>query len=78
MLKGIIRKIYVLVSNKKNGTIIKSNKASIKAKYGKGVLIDQNTIVDADVEIGEYSYINKINYIKIEEFKQISVNFECL
>lgn len=44
--------------NKKNNLKIKSIYASLKASYGKEVLISKDTYIADDVEIGDYSYVN--------------------
>ena len=64
MLRKLIRKVYVYYFNRLNSTIIKSDHASFKAKYGKKVLIDRGTIVENDVTIGDYSYVNKNSSIE--------------
>ncbi|MCM1060950.1 MAG: CatB-related O-acetyltransferase [Eubacterium sp.] len=59
MLRKIAKHFYWILYNRRNHTFIKSYNASIRAVYGKGVLIDRDTIVEEDVSIGDYSYINK-------------------
>ena len=58
-MRKIIKLIRLKLFNKKNKTNLKSVNASLYAKYGKGVLIDRNTIIDSDVSIGNYSYVNR-------------------
>ena len=48
----------------KNHTRILSIDASIYASYGTGVLIDYGTIVNSNVSIGDYSYVNKHSSIE--------------
>ena len=59
MLYKYLKLLYFVLYNKKHHTKIKSYRASISAKYGYKVLIDQGTIVEPDVSIGDYSYVNK-------------------
>lgn len=59
MLKSVLKKSYLWIYNHRNHTSIKSINASVNAAYGPGVLIDKNTIVESDVSIGDYSYVNK-------------------
>ena len=55
-----IRHIYNLRKfNKNNDVTIESRQASLKAKYGKKVRVVKNSYIDADTEIGDYSYVNK-------------------
>lgn len=58
MMKYIIKVFLLSIYNRKAGTKIYSTKASLKATYGKGVLIAENSIVTDDVSIGMNSYIN--------------------
>lgn len=62
-LKSIIKKALMRRSRKKFNeafhTNINSNFASLKASYGKNVLIDSGTVVASDVLIGDESYVNK-------------------
>ena len=66
-MKKEIKKIYkyikqiILLSfyNKKYKTKILSTKASLRANYGIGTLISENSIVTEDVSIGMNSYINQ-------------------
>lgn len=52
-------KTFILsIFNLRHNTKIKSKYASTKAKYGIGVLIDQNTHILDNVIIGNYSYVN--------------------
>ena len=59
MLKNKMKAVYLKRYNKKNGTDIRSINASRQAVYGRGVLIDTGTVVESDVSIGDYSYVNK-------------------
>lgn len=58
IIKYLIKKVIRFMYNKCYSTKIYSTNASIKAKYGVGVLISDNTIVTDEVEIGDYSYVN--------------------
>ena len=64
MIKSLIRKIYMFLFNMRHNTKIKSLSASIRAVYGKDVLIDYGTVVTSDVRIGDYSYVNKNSSIE--------------
>lgn len=64
MFRLLIRRLYIHFFNKVNGIIIKSDHASIHAQYGKNVLVDRGTIVENDVTIGDYSYVNKNSSIE--------------
>ena len=64
MLKEIVKKLYLRYYNRKHDTKIRSIYASTKAKYGRDVLIDYNTVVEENVDIGDYSYVNKNSYIE--------------
>lgn len=63
MLSKIIRFLKVKVEQKRifksKKVKIESRHASIKAKYGQEVFIGQGTIIADDVEIGDYSYVNR-------------------
>ena len=59
MIKALAKRAYLLYFNRKHDTALKSIHASVHAKYGKGVLIDAGTVVEQDVSIGDYSYVNK-------------------
>ncbi len=75
MIVEILRRIYIWAYNRKNDTRIKSVSASIHAVYGKQVLIDKGTVVESDVEIGDYSYVNKnssIEHCRIGKYCSIS------
>lgn len=63
-IKGFIKIIYFNFYNIKHKTNIKSSNASVKARYGLFVAVGDNTIVNDDVEIGDYSYINKNSSIE--------------
>lgn len=61
--------------NKNNNTNIRSTRASLNAQYGEGVSVAGNTYVSADVEIGDYSYINvnsSVEYCEIGKYCSIS------
>ncbi len=60
----MLKKIYLRYYNIKNHTRILSTDASIYASYGTGVLIDYGTIVNSNVSIGDYSYVNKHSSIE--------------
>ncbi len=59
MIYKCLKLLYLVLYNKKYHTKIKSYRASLSAKYGYSVLIDKGTIVEPDVSIGDYSYVNK-------------------
>lgn len=63
-VKLFAKYLFLLIYNKKHRTAIKSLNASIRAVYGKGVLIDKNVVVEDDVEIGDYTYVNKNSSIE--------------
>ncbi|OTN70444.1 CatB-related O-acetyltransferase [Enterococcus faecium] len=61
--------------SKKNNCKISSIKANLKACYGKNVIISENVVVSSDVEIGDYSYINRnssVECCKIGNYCSIS------
>ena len=58
-VKGTIKFFLLSIYNRKAGTKIYSRQASLKANYGKGVSIAENSIITDDVSIGMNSYINK-------------------
>lgn len=58
------RKIRLFVYNRKYKTNIHSVYANLEATYDIGVLIASGTIVQNDVKIGEYSYINRNSYVE--------------
>lgn len=64
MLISLIKKIKYTIYNIKNKTKIHSVKADLRAKYGKGVLISGGVVVTKDVEIGDYSYVNRDSSIE--------------
>lgn len=64
MVVTLARRIYKIFFNRKNKTLIKSDHASFHAEYGIGVLIDFDVNVEADVTIGDYSYVNKHSSIE--------------
>lgn len=55
----IIRRLQMLLFNKKHHTNIHSLKASLKADYGKNVTVSENVVISDTVLIGKYSYINR-------------------
>ncbi len=57
-VKHCINRIYFYFFNKKNKSRIHSCSADPKAQYGHHVGIAENTIVNYDVCIGKYSYVN--------------------
>lgn len=63
-LYNIIQVVKVSFFNYKKRTHLMSVNASLNAKYGKNVLIDNNTYVSDNVEIGDYSYVNKNSHIE--------------
>lgn len=64
LLYKVFKMLYLFFYNKKHNVNIKSFYASIHAQYGTKVLIDKNTIVESDVCIGDYSYVNKNSSIE--------------
>lgn len=60
----IIKKLRYKIYNKLNGTSIGSCRASLKAKYGKNVMIGEETVITDDVTIGDYSYVNRLSSIE--------------
>ena len=64
MLVPLVRKIKYLFYNRQNKTDIHSIKASLRAKYGERVHIAGNVVVTDDVEIGDYSYVNRDSSIE--------------
>ena len=58
-MRNLIKKVYLKSFNKRNKTSVRSLAASRRATYGRGVLIDVGTVVEPDVTIGDYSYVNK-------------------
>lgn len=69
--RTIKEKIYVLFKvfsvtlyNVRHGTRIYSVRASLKAVYGKEVSVGKNTLVAANVEIGDMSYINENSWVE--------------
>ena len=74
-MKHILKKIKLIIFNNKNNTNINSTRANLKAKYGKYVRVGNNSYIDKDVIIGDYSYINDNSYIEnctIGKFTSIS------
>lgn len=61
---NIIRKVQNKIFDFQHKTKICSCKASLSAKYEKGVIISENVIVTSDVEIRAYSYINRNSSIE--------------
>jgi virginiamycin A acetyltransferase len=59
ILKSIYKENLVNNFNKENHTLIRSDRASLKARYGTNVRIDPGTIVTEDVSIGDESYVNR-------------------
>lgn len=59
MLKLLLKIVFLKLYNIVHKTNIKSVQASIKANYGVNVLIDLGTVVEQNVTIGDYSYVNK-------------------
>ena len=52
------RKQQYMRYNRIHQTNIRSDDASLKARYGNGVSIADTVIVSSDVSIGKYSYVN--------------------
>lgn len=59
LIRDIIKKIELVIFNYRHKTNIHSLKASLLAEYNRGVTISENVIVEDDVKIGKYSYINR-------------------
>lgn len=57
-MKPLVKRISAYMFSRSNGVNIHSILASLKASYGKGVLISSGTTITSDVSIGNYSYIN--------------------
>lgn len=56
--KFFIKKINMILYNKKHKTNIRSIRASLHAEYMHHVSIYGNTIIDKDCKIGKYTYVN--------------------
>ena len=54
----VLRAVRVYLYNKRYQTKIYSVKANLTAKYGRSVLIGSGSIIDENVSIGDYSYVN--------------------
>ena len=54
----LYKRLKLLYFNRKNGTNIRSVRASLRASYGKSVSVGSGTIVTDDVSMGNYSYVN--------------------
>lgn len=54
-----LKRIKLLFYNKKHNTDIHSTRASLQAKYAHNVMISENVVISADVQIGKYSYVNR-------------------
>ena len=61
---NLMKRIKIEIYNRQHGTTIKSAKADLRAKYGKGVLVGTNTVVDKDVSLGKYTYVNRDSNIE--------------
>lgn len=60
--KRAIRKMFFLVKGRMID--IKSSRASVHAQYGVSVKIGVGTVIDRDVVIGDYSYVNRDSTIE--------------
>ena len=56
-LKRLCRIVYRLITGQLGS--IKSSRASVRALYGHGARVGENSLVAGDVTIGSYSYINR-------------------
>ncbi|MEH7012381.1 CatB-related O-acetyltransferase [Neobacillus niacini] len=63
-IKKFVKHSILYFYNRKHSTKIYSLSASIKAKYGSKVLISDTTVVEDNVKIGNYSYVNRGSYIE--------------
>jgi len=63
-VKKILKKIMCIIRNIMHKTKIYSTKADLKAKYGKYVMISENTYISKNTEIGDYSYVNSNSSIE--------------
>ncbi len=54
----LYKRLKLLYFNRKNGTNIRSVRASLRASYGKSVSVGSGTIVTDDVSMGNFSYVN--------------------
>jgi acetyltransferase-like isoleucine patch superfamily enzyme len=63
-MRPLIKRIVNSFYNLKHHTKIVSTKASLKAKYGAGVVISENVVVTDDVTIGKFSYVNRNSSIE--------------
>ena len=71
------KKLKITSFNKRNGTIIRSVYANLKAKYGKNVRIDEGTYISEDVTIGDQSYVNansRLQHCDVGKYCSISSN----
>lgn len=59
ILRYVVKKIKLLLYNKKHATLIHSINASLSATYGHRVMVEYGVVIAADVEIGDYSYVNR-------------------
>ena len=70
-MKYILYKIFYrpicFFFNKKHKTKIKSNLASLKAQYAKGVSVGNHAVVTKDCKIGKYSYISPYSSVENAE-----------
>lgn len=55
----LIKRLRLFIYNRRNHTNIHSTKASLNACYDHDVMISENVIVNDNVTIGKYSYINR-------------------
>lgn len=55
----IMKEVKLAKYNSIHNTEVKSYVASLEAKYGDMVRIDENVVVSEDVMIGKYTYVNK-------------------
>lgn len=58
IITDLYKRLKLLYFNCKNGTNIRSVRASLRASYGKSVSVGLGTIVTDDVSMGNYSYVN--------------------
>lgn len=54
----LYKRLRLVFFNRKHKTNIRSVRASLSACYGKGVSIGEGTVVEDNVSIGNYSYVN--------------------
>ena len=64
ILFKIKKKVQLYFFNKRNKTNVNSIFASLKSNYGFKVRISENSIIEDNVKIGNFSYVNSNSYIE--------------